>query len=107
MDNEFLNDLEKEKIDYFNKDEVMKEAVKKVLLASIYHCGVQRKGKKSEPLKNPALAYAFNPQLTHEQIGAELRAFAQGVNMVENGFKDLEKYNKLVKGKENKNNPAL
>ena len=102
-----LTDVEKEKIIVFNQDEKMVEAVRKVMLASIYNNGTLRKGHKAEPLKNGALGLAFlalNGQAiaSNEQLGEDLRAYAQGVNLLEGGFKELEKITKEEKPKEDK-----
>lgn len=107
-----FTDIEKEKIILFNDDEVMVEAIKKVLLASIYDNGTLRKKVKAEPLKNGALGLAFlalggRAVITNEQLGEDLRALAQGVNLLETGFKELGKIKKVEKdGEDNGINEA-
>ena len=88
---EYLTDQERAKIAAFMGDPVAFEAVKKVLLAGVYHNGILKKGKKGEPLKNAALGMAFDPKYSNEALGADLRAFAQGMLAVENGFNELGK----------------
>lgn len=94
-----LSDLEREKIIVFNKDPDMKEAVRKVLLAAVYSNGTLKKDEKADPLKNGALGLAFlalngRAVVSNEQLGEDLRAYAQGVNLLETGFKQLEKVTK-------------
>lgn len=91
---DYLTDGEKEKIINFNADEVLVEAIRKVMLASIYSNGTLRKGKSSEPLKNAALGLAFLANsgqgvVSNEDLGEDLRGLAQGVNLLEQGFKQL------------------
>lgn len=94
-DNTFLNDLELEKVRQFNDDEVMREAVKKVILETVYACGVLKKGKKADPLHNMALVYvSMNKDATNDQVGAHMRALYEGINFVEMGFGAIAKYKK-------------
>lgn len=88
---DYLSDGERAKIAAFMADAKAVEAVKKVLLAGVYHNGTLRKDTKAEPLKNAALGLAFDPKYTNEQLGADLRAFAQGMEAIENGFNELGK----------------
>lgn len=94
--NEILTDQEKDKVMQFIADEVMAEAVKKVLLQAIYEQGSVKKGKNVEPLKNAALALVFKTVrneavITNEALGADLRAMAHGINFLEVGFDRLKK----------------
>lgn len=107
---EYLTDIQKAKLENFVKDPVMFEAVKSVLLAGIYQNGTLRKGVKADPLKNFALSLAFNPQFSNEQLGADLRACAEGINLVENGFNELIKIAEAKGGKPSPlkgKNPAI
>jgi len=97
---EYLTEIEKVKIETFCKDEDMLEAVKKVLLQCIYSQGVITKGEKHNPFKNRAFALiASNPD--SKELGDNVKAWFEGVNALEEGFKDLSK----VKSK--KNEPVL
>lgn len=90
---EYLNDQEIEKLIAFNKDEVMREAVKKVILEEIYYKGCLKAGEPANPLKNYTLAMASKKgQFTPEQIGNDLLATWEGINMVESGFQSLSKF---------------
>lgn len=103
---DYLNDHEKELIEAFYKNGTMREAVKKVLLAGIYYNGVLKVGEQGDPGKNFALALAFQKGVTNEQLGADVRAAAEGIRVVESAFVELSKYDKLVEVK-SVDNPAI
>ena len=85
--NEFLNDNEKAAVQYFHENEVMREAVKKVLLAAVYSNGTLKPGAPATPLTNSAITFVHtNPGATDEQVGANLRSFYKGVMFIEEGF---------------------
>lgn len=109
---DFLSDIEREKIIAFNNDEVMTEAVKKVLLAAVYNNGTLRAGEKIDSLKNGALGLAFlalsgRAVITNEQLGEDLRALSHGLNTVESGFKELSGIKKELKEVETPYNEAI
>jgi hypothetical protein len=91
---EYLNDNEIENIEAFCKNEVMFEAVKKVMLAGIYNHGVIAKGFTPDPLKNGALSLASmsmaNP-IPNEELGAHIRGVWAGLNALENAYNELQK----------------
>lgn len=89
MNNDYLNDIEKQKVTAFVSDEIMMNAIKKVFLYGIYQNGTLKPGEKPEPLKNFALSLAFDPKYTNEELGADLRASAHGISFVEKGFNQL------------------
>ncbi len=95
----YLSDIEKDKIINFNSDEVLVNAVRKVLLASIYDNGTLRKDLAPEPLKNGALGLAFlaisgKGVVTNDDLGADIRGLAQGISLLENGLNQLSKIKK-------------
>lgn len=95
----YLSDIEKDKIINFNSDEVLVNAVRKVLLASIYNNGTLRADMAPDPLKNGALALAFlaisgSGTVSNDDLGADIRGLAQGVSLLENGLKELSKVKK-------------
>ena|ERR1035441_8636745 len=93
---DILNDVEKAAVQKFVEFETMREAVKKVLLAAIYHNGTLKPGETADPLINKALTIPHSrPELSNEQIGAELRAMYHGIIMLEEGFKKLADYKKV------------
>ncbi len=99
----FLNDLEKAAVEAFNNNEVTREAVRKVILHGVHTQGVLKSGVKHDPKHNWALAYATRDELSNEQIGADLRATAQGIVFVERAFNDLSKIKKAEEPKVKKN----
>lgn len=103
-----LNDLEIELVEAFMKNETQREAVKKVLLAGVYHNGVIKEGVKHDPIVNWALGLALNAnsdQVSNEQLGANLRAVAEGIRIVQLAWDKLSTIKKPEQEK-NKKNPA-
>lgn len=107
----FLNDLEVAKVEAFCADEVMLEAVKKVLLQSIYSQGTLKAGEPADPLKNRAfhlVQLATQNPIPDEQLGAHLRGIWEGVNALESGFEALDGYKTPApEKKEAEENPAV
>ena len=101
----FLSDLEKQKLEQFVQDEIMMQAVKKVLLFSIYGAGRLLKGKPVNNNENFALVYASQKGAKFEDIGADVKACWEGICALENAYKDLENY-KPIPIEEIKKNPA-
>ena len=101
---DILSELEKDKLAFIAGDPVMLEAVKKVVLNSVYFDGTLHKKGVPDVLKNFALALASRPGVTNEDLGAELKASLAGVQLLEQGFMELEKFKKVEsKLKETKN----
>jgi hypothetical protein len=89
----FIDDLEKEKISQFYRDDVMREAVKKVIMAGLEQAGVPRPGKPLDSLYNPALIMVSKADQTgasDEQIGQSVRALWAGINQVEAAFDNMK-----------------
>lgn len=91
---DYLTDIEIAKIEAFCADEVMYEAVRKVMLSTTYYSGTLRKGEKLEPRNQAfdliAKATAKGEKITNEQLGEELRGLFFGVDTVEQGFAQLK-----------------
>ncbi|MFA6897239.1 MAG: hypothetical protein WCQ96_03065 [Patescibacteria group bacterium] len=103
-----LSDIEIEKIEHLCKDEVLVEAMKKVLLSAIYENGTLRNGIKADPTRNAAFAAVANyPGMSDEQIGSDLRAQWAGVSALENGIKKLQGYKKETSDKKEEANPGI
>lgn len=110
---DYLSEIEKSKIETFNNDIVLKNAVRKVLLDPLYHQGVLA-GDGIDPTQNFALTPAFHMLLQKremwdlEKLGAVNLANALAIQMIEQGFGALEGLNG-VKASESpkKKNPAL
>jgi hypothetical protein len=103
---DILNDVEQAAVTAFYANEGMRESVKKVLLAALYTNGTLKPGVTTDPLKNLALVHVSqHPELSDEQVGANLRALYHGINALEVGFNNLANYKK-VEPKEKKENKA-
>lgn len=87
-----LSELEKSKLSQVANDKVVLEAIKKVVLSCVYFDGTLNKEGMPEPLKNFCLAIAAEPNQSNESIGARMRASLAGVQLLETGFKELEKF---------------
>jgi len=85
-----MNDLKKNKINEFLNDDVMREAVKEVILS----------------VTNVDLSKYANFQADNGQLGEEIRAIAQAKDLINQGFDKLSNYligeNPIKKG-----NPAI
>ena len=90
----YLTEVEIEKIELFNQDEVLVEAVRKVMLQGIYSHGTLQQGVTPDPLKNGALALAAvstNNPIPDEALGQHIRGVWAGLNALENAFQDLKR----------------
>ena len=90
MKTDFLTKSEISNIEAFCKNEEMFEAVKKVILQSIYSHGVMKKGEKHNPLQNRAMALVGGDS-DNEKLGSQIRAWWEGVNALEIGYSELKK----------------
>ena len=103
-----LTDNEKVAIQKFYDDEETREAVKKIILFTLYHNGTIEKGLKPEPTRNAAFSLIARGEFTNEQIGQDLRGLWEGVKLIENAFDALSVYKSDEEKKvEKKKNPAL
>ncbi len=90
----YLTKEEISAIEAFCSNETMFEAVRKIMLQSIYFHGVNIKGEKPNPLINGAFSLvSLSPQnpIPNEEIGAQLRAQWAGVNALESAMNNLKK----------------
>ena len=105
----YLSDHEKQSIEAFCNNKAMFNAVKKVILSGIYEQGTLKEDEEPSPLENMAFHLASlstkNP-IPDEQLGQHIRGMWNGVNALEIGFKKLETFKQVKKGKPEKN-PAI
>ena len=91
---DILTELQVAKIEAFCADKEMYEAVKKVLLQSIYTHGTIQAGYTPNPLENAAFHLASlsveNP-IPDELLGQHIRGMWAGVNSLKNAFDKLDK----------------
>lgn len=89
------------KIETFCKDEVMFEAVKKVLLAGIYYHGTPEQGlSTAKEVINGAyslVAMSTNYPIDDAILGQNLRAQWAGINVLKNAIDELKKIKSEVK----------
>ena len=101
-----LDEQEQTYIQQFYENDVMREAVKKILLAFIYYHGVLKQGKEADPTRNYLLALTNRRELSDEQLGRETRATAEGIAALEAGFSALALYRKEETLSKDNKNPA-
>jgi hypothetical protein len=107
-----LSDLEKTKLITFNADKEMVEAVRKILLASIYSNGTLRKDAPADPLTNGALALVSmacsgRGTIKNEELGEDLRGLFHGIQLLENGLKKISEIKLETPKVENVENTAI
>ncbi len=89
----FLNEVELEKISQFYNDPIMREGVKKMILAGLYKNGTLTPGKAAEPTRNAAFSLASSRgEFSNEALGADLRALWEGINALEVAFNQMAKF---------------
>ena len=109
MESTYLNDIEKDKITSFLNDEILKEAVRKVLLKPAYSDGIMEPGKPTEPYMNFALNIYKSQDGTmysDEELGRLTKVRRLAVELIQTGFKELEKMKKVEVIKEKSVNKA-
>lgn len=106
-----LSDQEMAKIVQFNQDPILVEAVRKVMLKAMYSQGTLRKNVPADPLNNGALNLAFQAlrggSLSDADLGADIRGLANGINLLESAFQELERIEVVIPKKEEETNPGI
>ena len=104
MLDDILNNLEKELVIGFNENLPMKEAVKKIILQFIYSEGTIEKEKSNDLKENWAMVSVFNEgSLSNEELGARIRAKAEGLRFLNNAFERLDEFKRPTETKEKEN----
>ena len=115
LSNEILTDIELERVITFAEDPILFQAVKKYVLAIAYKHGVVEKGKDHVGNLNYALNMAWGAisskgmPRSDEELGQNIRALAQAVQLIEGGFKELSDMKDLKEPKpitNKKENPS-
>ena len=104
---DYLSKGEMAKLVIFNEDEIMREAVKKVLVAGIYYTGVLDKKTVSSD-KNWAynLGGLNDMAMDDAKVGSLLKITTRALAVVEDAFARLSEFNKDEPQKEEVN-PAV
>lgn len=106
MNENYLTESEKQSVIAFCANKPMFDAVKKVLLATIYHQGIVRKGEALTEFNWVfSITNSIEPK-SDEQLGQELRASIAALNYLKGGFERLLEF-KVDEPKKPKKNPAL
>jgi hypothetical protein len=107
-----LSEQEEVEIRKLLANDVLMPALKKVLLYSIYHSGTLKPGEDPDFLRNFVYSLLIEPRtgqeykVTNEELGEKLRARIEGIIMLDDGFKHLEKFRQDIKADAEEKNPA-
>jgi hypothetical protein len=104
-----FSDAEKAQFQVFADNPHMTAAIKKALLLGLYTHGTIQRDQDPDPTQNFALALAFNAIMerrTNEDLGADLRACAEGIRILETAFNNILDYKTQDEKKVAKGNPA-
>lgn len=107
---EILDDRERLALQMFIDNEVQQNAVKKVLLFSLYNNGTLTRGKKAEPMVNSAFGLVFEANekgYDDARLGRNLAVMFEGINTVEVAWNALSLYKKENEPRPSKDNPAV
>jgi len=110
---QYLSDIEKTKVEIFNQDTILVNAIRKILLASIYENGTLKKDVSPDPTRNAALALANlaisgKGVVTNADLGEDIRGLMQGISLLEQGLAHLAKITSKKEGEpENTDNPGV
>jgi len=103
---EYLSPAEKSKLIMFNKDEVLKGAVQKVLLHHIYFAELLKEGKPVDLERHWIHSIVGGTRDKDDAVvGRMTRITAEASALLEDGFKDLRAFTSEV-GSEEVKNPA-
>lgn len=102
-----LSDYEIAELESFGERPALQSAIKKVILSSIYHEGVLKPGESPDIGFNFLLVLAnSNANYTNEYLGADLKARVKACQLLELGYKELEKFKKVERPESANINPA-
>lgn len=109
--NSILNDSEQDALSMVADNAIMMSALKKAILIDVYYKGTLDPQRAPDPTRNAALAIALavgqgQAIRTNEELGQDLRAFAEGVRLVESGFERIVSFKSPATGKNKNKNPA-
>lgn len=101
-----LNEREQVEIQKIIESPVLKEALRKILLFGIYYNGTLKAGENPDPLINFYLNRANNMDISDEQLGHDARVSAEAIFLLEDGFKQIDKFKITNEPEADTANPA-
>lgn len=109
---EVLSATEKAAVERANEDEILMQALEKVLLAGLYDNGSLQAGFRANPTRNFALttliaSISQGKEINFDAVGRDVWGSAMGVYLVSNAFKELRKLKKVDVKNETKENRAV
>jgi len=109
---DIISDREKKEIQKFIGNPIMRNAVEKVLLASIYSAGTLKEGESYDFGRNFAFSLVMDGtgaryDIDDKKLGEKLRACIEGISFLATGFQELDKFKEIKEEKKPKSNPAI
>ncbi len=92
---DILSEREVQEMEKFVNNDVMVQAIEKVILYGVYYNGTLLKGKEAKPMMNFALnmitnAKMMNSSPTDEMLGRELRGASEGIMLLQSALRMLK-----------------
>lgn len=103
---DFLSELEQNKLQTLADDEIMLEAIKKILFDGILNQGVQRSNEASLQNRNWVFGLDQTGTMSDDEFGRAVRVRAEALVLVERSFSEILTL-KLREEKQETVNPAL
>ena len=106
--NRILSESEKKQLVDFNKNEVLKGAVKKVLLYNIYGSESMEAGET--PAQDKHWVYGMptlDMKVSDEEVGRMVRVKVSALSFLEDAFRELESFNVEIGEQAEEENPAI
>jgi hypothetical protein len=109
--NEYLNENEKKELAKFVENQVLMDAVKKVLLADIYDNGILTAERKPEDNRNWVFGLVMDAsgndyKQTNEELGEKLRACVEGIRTIQLAYRRFDEFKVPFEMEISKENPA-
>ena len=101
-----LNQREKQELQKFIHNKVLRDAVKKVLLYDLYYCGTLRLDDDANT-KNFALDMADNQNMSPTQLGYNVKVSADGIKLIEKAYDNIDRFKEVSKEDKETKNPAI
>ena len=101
----YLSDQEEKELAKLANNPILNNALEKLLLEELYSQGTLKEGISANPLENYAFYLASRRKslnISFEQIGSDLCAVWEGINLLKNGLKELDKFKTIENTKPQK-----
>ena len=106
---DILSTQELKQIQLFIDNDVLKEAVRKVLLFCLYNSGVLKSDADSNPMTNFVFSFVQDRtgnEKTDEEVGKALKVAFEGIRIIEGAFNDIDSLKEVKEEKKETKNLA-